>query len=127
MYTFALLDETSKASHRIQMSSGERIDLNGALPMKKLGSGNGRVPFLTIDRKGRLGLHPATGFSTKLNDRLISTTDIPTVKPGNVIEVAANGQVSRLVVGPVSAANQNQKLPAKLPTASVRPGVTTTA
>jgi hypothetical protein len=120
VYAFTLLDEATKAQHRIQMTVGERVDLNGS-PTKKAGTASGHAPYLTIDRKGRLMLHPVAGHPTKLNDRLVSTTDSPTIKPGTVLEITTNGNVSRLVVGPVSALNRNRKLSAKSLMASFRP------
>lgn len=120
IYTFALLDENSKASHRLQLTSAERVEVGGAAPDKRVG-GKARVPFLTIDHKGRLVFHPMVGFPTKLNDRLVSITDTPIVKPGSVLEITADGQAHRLVVGPVSAVDPLQKPSVKLPGASVRP------
>ena len=120
-YTFTLLDEDSKTSHRIQMTSADRVDLNGAQPVKRAGAGSRHLPFLTIDRKGQLVLHPMAGFPVKLNDRLVSSADTPMVKPGTVLEVTANGQGNRFLVGPVSAADKNPKIAVKSPVANVRP------
>jgi hypothetical protein len=61
------------------------------------------------------------GFATKLNDRQIGVADKPMVKPGNVIEISANGQTKRLLVGLVALVKQGEKTPMKPVAASVRP------
>jgi multidrug efflux pump subunit AcrA (membrane-fusion protein) len=120
-YTFTLLDEDSKISHGIHMTAVDRVDLNGAQPIKKAGTKNSRAPFLTISRKGEIVLHPMSGFLTKLNDLVVNFAETPTVKPGAVVEVTANGQTNRFLVGPVSTADRNPKVVVKSPVASVRP------
>jgi hypothetical protein len=121
VYTFTLLDEASKASHRLQLMPGEKVDLSGNQPVKKSGAGKVAATGLNMDRKGRLTLSVVNGFAMKLNDRQIGVADKPMVKPGNVIEISANGQTKRLLVGPVALIKQGEKMSIKPVAASVRP------
>jgi phage shock protein A len=121
VFTCAIMDEASKASHRLQLTPGDRVDLGGAYPVKKSGAGAIAGPCLNVDRKGRLVLSAVNGFTVKLNNRPIGITEKPMVKPGNVVEVTSNGQTKRLLVGPVTAVTQGEKIPVKTVAASVRP------
>jgi hypothetical protein len=121
VYTFTLMDETTKASHRVQVMPGDRVELGGMQPVRKSGTRNAASAYLAVDRKGRLSLHAVAGAAAKLNDRQINMADAPLVTAGNLVEVNGNGQTKRLLVGPIVAVNQGAKVSAKPMAASIRP------
>jgi chemotaxis protein histidine kinase CheA len=120
-YAFTLRNEDSRMNHPISLSTADRVDLSGAEPIKKAGARSSRGPFLTVNRKGQIVMHPMSGFPTKLSDRLVNPGETPVVKTGAVLEVTTNGQTHRFLIGPVSVAEKNPKTVVKSPVASVRP------
>lgn len=122
VYAFTLRNEDSRTNHPIRLIARDSVDLSGPEPIKKAGGRNARGPFLTVNRKGQLVMHPAAGFPVKLGERPVNPAETPVVKAGTVLEVTGNGQPHRFLVGPVSVVEKNLKTVVKSRVAtSVRP------